>query len=610
MLNTRLLGSSFGPRLQHGFTVDQGLTERLDRGWVWLQPHSAMLGFQQPLGDRVQRPRIALLKEFLHARIERIRLSDLLVHPVVNDAGGGVEAEQVIDRRAQFQPPFVAVPPYALDPLGVDDARAENPQHLLLEVADGGARRVVSVAEIMLRLAARQGADGGDHATVELQVIVAVEDVMLAVVLVVQRDLHTDEPPSKQVAGVDALLVDRVRIAAPVNVCFRQVGGAIPVLLVDQRQDPRTVALRLGTEDAVRSLPLEVERTGLGACGRFHVRQEMLAREILAGRLIQLHDQPGGLVQECDQVGKGVAEETADAHDDVDPRPAKLLEWDHLDAGDPPAFFLPAGVVIPLPTKAHRQRAAGAFVVVQCQNDLLEIVRALETSCRLSCRLHGRQEQRDEYRDNRNDNQELDQCEAASGRESRAETTDEAGSDHDNLLVVRSLCEAQRESEESSARSVGVSCRSINRLARKAKSDVQSRRPYPTCRGFIIASTPRPGRTLREPTMGRSSGSRINLQATPSHGFQCPQWPMWRSSPVTAAGPQRICTVFPLLRIWISFPDRHPCRAQSYQDKLGRQATRSFSSRPKAVAISSAQARSSGRYVSGAISGMAAGQPS
>ena len=81
--------------------------------------------------------------------------------------------------------------------------------------------------------------------------------------------------------------------------------------------------------------------------------------------------------------------------------------------------------------------------------------------------------------------------------------------------------------------------------------------------------------------MGRSSGSRINLQATPSHGFQSPQWPMWRSSPVTAAGPQRICTVFPLLRIWISFPDRHPCRAQSqsYQDKLGRQATRSFSSR-------------------------------
>ncbi len=247
-------------------------------------------------------------------------------------------------------------------------------------------------------------------------------------------------------------------------------------------------------------------------------------------------------------------------------------------------------VVIRLPTKAHRERAVGAFVVVQCQNDLLEIVRALETSCRLSCRLHGRQEQRDEYRDNRNDNQELDQCEAASGRESRAETTDEAGSDHDNLLVVRSLCEAQRESEESSARSVRVSCRSINRLARKAKSDVQSRRPYSTCRGFIIASTPRPGRTLREPTMGRSSGSRINLQATPSHGFQCPQWPMWRSSPVTAAGPQRICTVFPLLRIWISFPDRHPCRAQSYQDKLGRQATRSFSSRPKAVAISSAQA--------------------
>ena len=117
--------------------------------------------------------------------------------------------------------------------------------------------------------------------------------------------------------------------------------------------------------------------------------------------------------------------------------------------------------------------------------------------------LYGRQEQRDERRDNHNDNQELDQCEAASGRESRAETTDEAGSDHDILLVVRSLCEAQQEREESSARSVRVSCRSINRLARKAKSDVQSRRPYPICRGFIIASTPRPGRTLRDTDNGQ-----------------------------------------------------------------------------------------------------------
>jgi hypothetical protein len=104
-------------------------------------------------------------------------------------------------------------------------------------------------------------------------------------------------------------------------------------------------------------------------------------------------------------------------------------------------------------------------------------------------------------------------------------------------------------------------------LARKAKSDVQSRRPYPNCRGFIIASTPRPGRTLREPTMGRSSGFRINLQATPSHGFQWPQWPMWRSSPVTAAGPQRICTVFPLLRIWISLSS--PTRSDSGSVRLG-----------------------------------------
>ena len=267
-------------------------------------------------------------------------------------------------------------------------------------------------------------------------------------------------------------------------------------------------------------------------------------------------------------------------------------------------------VVIPLPTKAHRERAVGAFVVVQCQNDLLEIVRALETSCRLSCRLHGRQEQRDEYRDNRNDNQELDQCEAASGRESRAKqpTKREATMTISSLSGVCAKHSGKAKSRR--RRSVHVSCRSINRLARKAKSDVQSRRPYSTCRGFIIASTPRPGRTLRE----TDNGQVFWLPDQPtSHAFPRVSVPAVADvafvpgySGGTATDLHRFPSSSDLDLVSRSAPMSH----QSYQDKLGRQATRSFSSRPKAVAISSAQARSSGRTAASSMSGMAAGQPS
>ena len=59
--------------------------------------------------------------------------------------------------------------------------------------------------------------------------------------------------------------------------------------------------------------------------------------------------------------------------------------------------------------------------------------------------------------------------------------------------------------------------------------------------------------------LGRSSGFRIQLLSAPSHGrsraerppsalpASCTQWFSQISSPVTAAGPQRIRTVFPIL---------------------------------------------------------------
>jgi hypothetical protein len=60
---------------------------------------------------------------------------------------------------------------------------------------------------------------------------------------------------------------------------------------------------------------------------------------------------------------------------------------------------------------------------VQGEADLLEIVAARRSPCRLACRLHGWQKQADERADDRDHHQELDQRETAgSARANRPDT--------------------------------------------------------------------------------------------------------------------------------------------------------------------------------------------
>jgi len=57
---------------------------------------------------------------------------------------------------------------------------------------------------------------------------------------------------------------------------------------------------------------------------------------------------------------------------------------------------------------------------------------------------------------------------------------------------------------------------------------------------------PTPRGTSWSDVLGRFSGSWIILLATPSHSAHPEQWPLvWLSSPLTAAGPRRLMTVFP-----------------------------------------------------------------
>ena len=72
---------------------------------------------------------------------------------------------------------------------------------------------------------------------------------------------------------------------------------------------------------------------------------------------------------------------------------------------------------------------------------------------------------------------------------------------------------------------------------------------------------------LKNRRSGRSSDFRHDPQPTPSHSRSTVVAIVLASFPVTAAGPQRICTVFPILRA-SDTPAQHPSPTPSLNDSL------------------------------------------
>src|SRR5436305_13653533 len=99
---------------------------------------------------------------------------------VVDEAGGGREGEQVIDRGGDLGGALVAVPHYAGDPARVGGAAAHDPADLLAQAADAGAIRLRMVVVVDRRGAARQMPRRERETALELVIIVAVEEGVLA----------------------------------------------------------------------------------------------------------------------------------------------------------------------------------------------------------------------------------------------------------------------------------------------------------------------------------------------------------------------------------------------------------------------------------------------
>src|SRR5204863_7978807 len=160
---------------------------------------------------------------------EYVRLGQLLVHPVLDHAGGRVVPEQVVHGRGQLERPLVPVPAHRVDPARVDHPGPEHPRGLLGQAA--GAHRLgpVRVADVRGGVAPGQRAHHGDHAAVVLEVVVRVGDVVLAGVDVLRRHGDAAVHPVEVVPGGPAVEAANIGDAAPARVHLGLVTGGLHV---------------------------------------------------------------------------------------------------------------------------------------------------------------------------------------------------------------------------------------------------------------------------------------------------------------------------------------------------------------------------------------------
>ena len=78
----------------------------------------------------------------------------------------------------------------------------------------------------------------------EFELVARIEEILLAIVAVVQGELHSDHPATKCVCGVDAIAIP-VRPSAPGQYHFGKVVGVTPGTVVDEIRYACAVCARL-----------------------------------------------------------------------------------------------------------------------------------------------------------------------------------------------------------------------------------------------------------------------------------------------------------------------------------------------------------------------------
>src|SRR5690606_30167920 len=120
------------------------------------------------------------------------------------------------------------------DPFRIDDAGAHDAGDFLLQRARERAFGAGMVVVPGGGAAAGEGFGGGDEATLELVVVVAIEQVVLAIVLVVDDGLDVGEAGGEALALGHAGGLRAIGVLAPVEEGFGEIGLALPIARIHQ----------------------------------------------------------------------------------------------------------------------------------------------------------------------------------------------------------------------------------------------------------------------------------------------------------------------------------------------------------------------------------------
>src|SRR5436305_8597927 len=93
--------------------------------------------------------------------------------------------------------------------------------------------------------------DGGGHAAIDLIVVWRIEDIVVAIVLVVHDGLDALEALAEGALVIDAAVARAIGIGAPGHIGASEVGAVVPDSLIDQCLEPRAIGTRFRAEDAI-----------------------------------------------------------------------------------------------------------------------------------------------------------------------------------------------------------------------------------------------------------------------------------------------------------------------------------------------------------------------
>jgi len=137
--------------------------------------------------------------------------------------GRGRKGKQIIYSRRHLESAFIAVPHGTFDPFWIAGAPANNAANLFCKGTDDRSfgQRVVIVIDG--HITTGQVCHGGRKTARKLVVIVAVQNIMLAIILIVQNSISSCEPRLKDIARGNAISVFTIGIGRPDEEGFSKV---------------------------------------------------------------------------------------------------------------------------------------------------------------------------------------------------------------------------------------------------------------------------------------------------------------------------------------------------------------------------------------------------